>query len=174
MSTLPTAQNGQSTPAPDLATVEKGQEIGSRTLGLTRGDLVRYAGASGDFNPIHFSESMATSVGLPGVIAHGMLTMGAAVQLVTDWAGDPGAVVDYQTRFTALLPVAETTGRVDDDDAPVPGASLQVSGKIGAVNPEEGTVRVDLTVTDPGQDGARLLTKAQAVVRLGAGTGATA
>ena len=80
--------------------LEKGQEIGSRTVELSRASLVRYAGASGDFNPIHWNERFAQSVGLPGVIAHGMLTMGTAVQLVSDWVGDPGAIVDYQTRFT--------------------------------------------------------------------------
>ena len=70
--------------------LEKGQDIGSRTVELSRASLVRYAGASGDFNPIHWNERFAQSVGLSGVIAHGMLTMGTAVQLVSDWAGDPG------------------------------------------------------------------------------------
>lgn len=137
----------------DLSTLTKGESIGSTTITLTRADLVRYAGASGDFNPIHWSESTARQVDLPGVIAHGMLTMGAAVQLVTDWCGDPGAVLDYQTRFTAMVPVDE-----------VAGAELAVSGKVGAVK-EDGTVRVDLTVTDPRHGDAKILTKAQAVVR---------
>ena len=160
-----------STPTtPDITALSKGDSIGSRTVELTRAGLVRYAGASGDFNPIHWSESMAQSVGLPGVIAHGMLSMGTAVQLVTDWCGDPGAVVDYQTRFTSMVPVADTTA----EGADVPGARLEVSGKIGAVDAEDGTVRVDLTVTDPGQDGARVLTKAQAVVRLASSTGGSA
>ena len=137
-----------------MAEYTKGDSIGSATLTLTRADLVRYAGASGDFNPIHWSESTARQVDLPGVIAHGMLTMGAAVQLVTDWCGDPGAILDYQTRFTAMVPVDEAEG-----------AELTVSGKIGAVNDDAGTVRVDLTVTDPRHGDARILTKAQAVVR---------
>lgn len=142
--------------------MQKGDSIGSTTLTLTRADLVRYAGASGDFNPIHWSESTARSVQLPGVIAHGMLTMGAAVQLVTDWCGDPGAVLDYQTRFSAMVPVDEAAG-----------ATLEVSGKIGKISPaaesgpDAGTVRIDLTVTDPGRGDAKILTKAQAVVRLG-------
>lgn len=133
--------------------MQKGDSIGSTTLTLTRADLVRYAGASGDFNPIHWSESTARSVELPGVIAHGMLTMGAAVQLVTDWCGDPGAILDYQTRFTAMVPVDEAEG-----------AELTVSGKIGTVN-DDGSVRIDLTVTDPRHGDAKVLTKAQAVVR---------
>ncbi|MGM7671384.1 MaoC family dehydratase [Microbacterium sp. A93] len=140
--------------------MQKGDSIGSTTLTLSRADLVRYAGASGDFNPIHWSESTARSVQLPGVIAHGMLTMGAAVQLVTDWCGDPGAILDYQTRFSAMVPVDEAEG-----------ATLEVSGKIGKVwpaaesGPGAGTVRIDLTVTDPRNGNAKILTKAQAVVR---------
>ncbi|QCU77426.1 acyl dehydratase [Citricoccus sp. SGAir0253] len=134
------------------ATPAKGESIGTATVHLERADLVRYAGASGDFNPIHWSESMARAVGLPGVIAHGMLTMGTAVQLVTDWCGDPGAVVDYQTRFTQMVPVPEDGG-----------ADLEVSGKVGAVN-DDGTVRIDLAVTT---GGTKVLTKAQALVRLG-------
>ena len=134
--------------------MDKGDSIGSTTITLTRADLVRYAGASGDFNPIHWSESTARSVDLPGVIAHGMLTMGAAVQLVTDWCGDPGAILDYQTRFTAMVPVDEAAG-----------AELTVSGKIGALHADAGTVRIDLTVTDPRNGDAKILTKAQAVVR---------
>ena len=94
----------------------------------------------------------AAEVGLPGVIAHGMFTMGAAVALVEDWAGDPGAVVDYQTRFTRPVPV------------PNPGvATLEVAGTVGVIDADSGTVRVDLTVTS---EGARVLGKTQAVVRL--------
>ena len=95
---------------PTLSELTVGQDIGSRSIDVTRTDLVKYAGASGDFNPIHWNEAFATSVGLPGVIAHGMFTMGSAVQLVTDWAGDPAAVVDFQTRFTKPVPVSDTTG----------------------------------------------------------------
>ncbi|MGW9549987.1 MaoC/PaaZ C-terminal domain-containing protein [Citricoccus zhacaiensis] len=147
-----------------MTEVTKGESIGSTTITLTRADLVRYAGASGDFNPIHWSESTARSVDLPGVIAHGMLTMGAAVQLVTDWCGDPGAILDYQTRFSAMVPVDEAEG-----------ATLTVSGKVGKVgkvDDDAGTVRIDLSVTDTGHGDAKVLTKAQAVVRIPEGTGA--
>jgi acyl dehydratase len=142
---------------PTLADLSVGQDLGSRSIEVTRADLVKYAGASGDFNPIHWNEAFATGVGLPGVIAHGMFTMGAAVQLVTDWAGDPAAVVDFQTRFTKPVPVAETTGEA------AAGAVVDVSGAIGALDADAGTARVDLTVTSAGQ---KVLMKAQAVVRL--------
>jgi acyl dehydratase len=143
--------------SPTLSGLTIGQDLGSRSLEVTRTDLVKYAGASGDFNPIHWNETFATAVGLPGVIAHGMFTMGAAVQLVTDWAGDPAAVVDFQTRFTKPVPVADTTG------APAAGAVIEVSGVIGALDADAGTARVDLTVVAGGQ---KVLMKAQAVVRL--------
>jgi acyl dehydratase len=129
-----------------------GHVVGTRTIELDRAALVRYAGASGDFNPIHWNEAFATEVGLPGVIAHGMLTMGSVVGVVADWAGDPGAVVSYQTRFTKPVPV------------PVYGAAaVEVSAAVAAIDPEAGTVRVDLTVT---HDGVKVLGRAQAVVRL--------
>lgn len=134
-----------------------GQDLGSRTIEVTRTDLVKYAGASGDFNPIHWNEAFATGVGLPGVIAHGMFTMGAAVQLVTDWAGDPAAVVDFQTRFSKPVPVADTTGTPDA------GAVIEVAAVIGALDAEAGTARVDLTVVAGGQ---KVLMKAQAVVKV--------
>jgi acyl dehydratase len=137
---------------PAVADLTVGQEVARRTLTVDRARLVRYAGASGDFNPIHWNERVATSVGLPGVIAHGMWTMGAAVTVVVDWVGDPGAVVDYQTRFTRPVPV------------PDPGeAALDVVATVGAVDVDAGTARIDLTVT---VDGVRVLGKAQAVVRL--------
>ncbi|GIG38938.1 MaoC family dehydratase [Cellulomonas phragmiteti] len=139
---------------PVAAGLTVGQEVARRTLTVDRARLVRYAGASGDFNPIHWNERVAASVGLPGVIAHGMWTMGAAVTVVVDWAGDPGAVVDYQTRFTRPVPV------------PDPGeAAVEVVATVGALDADAGTVRVDLTVT---VEGARVLGKAQAVVRLAA------
>lgn len=137
---------------PVLADLSVGDVIGTRTVEVDRARLVRYAGASGDFNPIHWNDAFAAEVGLPGVIAHGMFTMGAAVALVEDWAGDPGAVVDYQTRFTRPVPV------------PNPGvATLEVTGTVGVVDADAGTVRIDLTVTF---EGARVLGKTQAVVRL--------
>ncbi|MFB8227126.1 MaoC family dehydratase [Cellulosimicrobium sp. NPDC055967] len=137
---------------PVLTDLSVGDVIGTRTVEVDRARLVRYAGASGDFNPIHWNDAFAAEVGLPGVIAHGMFTMGAAVALVEDWAGDPGAVVDYQTRFTRPVPV------------PNPGvATLEVTGTVGVIDADAGTVRVDLTVTS---EGARVLGKTQAVVRL--------
>nr|WP_231712090.1 MaoC family dehydratase [Arthrobacter sp. zg-Y820] len=138
-----------------MSELAPGQEIGSATLEISRADLVRYAGASGDFNPIHWNERFARSVDLPGVIAHGMFTMGAAVQLVTDWIGDPGAVIDYQTRFTRPVPVEDIEGE--------PGAVVEVTGVIGALDADNSTARVDLTVT---YDGKKVLVKAQAVVRI--------
>jgi len=144
---------------PALNELEKGQEIARRVIDVNRVDLVKYAGASGDFNPIHWNEAFATSVELPGVIAHGMFTMGSAVQLVTDWAGDPGAVVDYQTRFTKPVLVTDTTG------TEAPGAQVEVVAVVGALDEEAGTARIDLTVTF---DGQRVLMKAQAVVKLSA------
>ena len=143
--------------SPTFNELMAGQEIGSRTVEVTRTDLVKYAGASGDFNPIHWNEAFATGVELPGVIAHGMFTMGAAVQLVTDWAGDPAAVVDFQTRFTKPVLVADTTGTAE------PGATIEVSGAIGKLDADARTARVDLTVVSAGQ---KVLMKAQAVVRL--------
>ncbi|MDD0859229.1 MaoC family dehydratase [Arthrobacter alpinus] len=139
----------------DMADLAVGAEIGSRTLEISRADLVKYAGASGDFNPIHWNERFAREVELPGVIAHGMFTMGAAVQLVTDWIGDPGAVVSYGTRFTKPVPVADLDG--------APGAVVEVVGVVGALDAEAGTARVDLTVT---LDGQKVLMKAQATVRV--------
>jgi acyl dehydratase len=137
---------------PAAAALEIGQEIGRRRIAVGRGTLVRYAGASGDFNPIHYDDVVAQGVGLPGVIAHGMFTMGAAIDLVADWAGDPGAVVDYRVRFTRPVPV------------PSPGeAWIEVTGVIGALDPEARTVRIDLAVEF---EGAKVLGKAQAVVRL--------
>ncbi|MFC7401142.1 MaoC/PaaZ C-terminal domain-containing protein [Citricoccus sp. GCM10030269] len=141
--------------------MNKGESIGSTTITFDRAGLVRYAGASGDFNPIHWSESTARSVDLPGVIAHGMLTMGAAVQLVTDWCGDPGAIIDYQTRFSSMVPVDEAEGAV-----------LEISGTVGKADPDAGTVRIDLKVTDPRREDTRVLSKAQAVVRVPSGSDA--
>lgn len=147
--------------------LEKGQDIGLRTVELSRASLVRYAGASGDFNPIHWNERFAQSVGLSGVIAHGMLTMGTAVQLVSDWVGDPGAIVDYQTRFTKPVPVADAPGGENPD---TPTNALTISGKVGALNEEERTARIDLTVTARDEEGKeqKVLMKSQAVVRFSA------
>ena len=145
---------------PNFDTLEKGQPIGTTTIFVNRADLVRYAGASGDFNPIHWNERFATEVGLPGVIAHGMFTMGSAVQLVSDWAQDPGAVIDYQTRFTKPVPVADPAGSNPSD---FEGTAIEIAGTIGALDAEARTARVDLTVS---VDGTKVLVKAQAVVQL--------
>ena len=127
-----------------------GDVLPAQEFPLTRADLVRYAGASGDFNPIHWNERFATSVGLPDVIAHGMLTMAEAIRVVTDWCGDPGAVVEYGVRFTRPVVV------------PYPdGATLTVSGSVREVR-ADGLVEVDLTATVNGQT---VLAKARALVR---------
>ena len=129
-----------------------GQEIGSHTFSFTRDSLVKYAGASGDFNPIHYRDDFAKSVGLDGVLAHGMLTMGAAVQVAVNWIGDAGKVIDYGVRFTKPVFV------------PAEGnAEVLVSGKIGAIDLEAGTVRVDLTAVS---SEIAVLGKAQAVIKL--------
>ena len=137
---------------PALADVEVGRELPEQTFRVTRADLVRYAGASGDFNPIHWNDRVATAVGLPGVIAHGMFTMALAARMVTGWTGDPGALVEYHVRFGR--PVI-----VPDDDA---GAEVTVRGKVGAVL-EDGALRIDLTVTS-GEE--KVLSLARATVRL--------
>jgi acyl dehydratase len=134
--------------------VEAGTELPPLTIPVTRATLVQYAGASGDFNPIHWNEKFAKEVGLPNVIAHGMFTMASAIRVVTDWAGDPGAVVEYGVRFTK--PVV-----VPDDDK---GTVLEISGKVAAkLDDEARTVRVDLTVTAAGQ---KVLGQSRAVVQL--------
>ena len=129
-----------------------GQEIGSDTFSFTRDSLVKYAGASGDFNPIHYRDDFAKSVGLDGVLAHGMLTMGAAVQVAVNWIGDSGKVIDYGVRFTKPVFV------------PADGkAEVVVTGKIGAIDLESGTVRVDLSAIS---SEVAVLGKAQAVIKL--------
>ena len=132
--------------------VEVGERLPNRSFPITRADLVRYAGASGDFNPIHWNARFAVGVGLPDVIAHGMFTMATAARLVTDWVGDPGAVVDYSVRFTK--PVA-----VPDDEG---GVMLDVEGVV-AEKLEGNLVRVDLTARS-GDD--KVLGMARATVRL--------
>ncbi len=132
--------------------VSVGDRLPPASFGLQRVHLVMYAGASGDFNPIHWNHRVATGVGLPDVIAHGMLTMAEAVRVVTDWVGDPAAVVEYGVRMTR--PVV-----VPDDDR---GATLEVAAVV-AEKRDDGTVRVDLTATSAG---STVLGRAQAVVRL--------
>jgi len=133
-----------------MAELTVGDIVAEKSYPLTRDSLVRYAGASGDFNPIHYRDDVAHNVGLPGVLAHGMLTMGAAVQPVVDWLGDPGRVLDYQVRFTRPVVVD-----------PELGAVITVVAKVGAL--EEGVARIDLTVTFAEQT---VLGKAQVRVKL--------
>jgi acyl dehydratase len=132
--------------------VEVGTELPEQVFRITRADLVRYAGASGDFNPIHWNERVATEVGLPGVIAHGMFTMALAARLVTRWTGDPAALLEYHVRFGR--PVV-----VPDDGQ---GAEVTVRGRVAALL-DDGRARVDLTVTS---DGEKVLSLARAIVRL--------
>lgn len=133
--------------------VEVGTELPARSFPVRRADLVRYAGASGDFNEIHWNGRFAVEVGLPDVIAHGMFTMAEAARVVTDWLDDPSALVEYGVRFTK--PVV-----VPDDGA---GALIEVTGKVGALL-GDGLARVDLVAVSAGQ---KVLGRAQAVVRLG-------
>jgi acyl dehydratase len=111
-----------------------GDIVAEQTFDLDRGSLVRYAGASGDFNPIHYRDDVAAQVGLPGVLAHGMLTMGFAIQPVMDWLGSRGRVVDYGVKFTRPVVVD-----------PVDGATVTVVAKVGALLDD--AARIDLTVT---------------------------
>ena len=129
-----------------------GQEIGSETFSFSRDSLVKYAGASGDFNPIHYRDDFAKSVGLEGVLAHGMLTMGTAVQVAVNWIGDAGRVIDYGVRFTKPVYVPADSS-----------AEVVVSGKIAAIDLEAGTVRVDLTAVC---NELAVLGKAQAVIKI--------
>jgi acyl dehydratase len=134
------------------ADIEVGTELPVQTTTLQRGDLVKYAGASGDFNIIHWNERFATEVGLPNVIAHGMLTMAHAGRVITDWLGDPGALVDYGVRMTR--PVV-----VPDDGV---GAELTGSGVV-AEKRDDGLVLIEITALSEGQT---VLGRAQALVRL--------
>jgi acyl dehydratase len=131
-------------------TVNVGDALPGQDFRIERGDLVRYAGASGDFNPIHWNERFAKQVELPDVIAHGMLTMARAARVVTDWCGDPGAVIEYGVRFTRPVVVPYPEGTV-----------LHVDGAVRAVR-DDGLIEVDLIAT---VDGQTVLAKARAVCR---------
>lgn len=130
--------------------VAVGDVVAERTVHLTRESLVRYAGASGDFNPIHYRDDVAERVGLPGVLAHGMLTMGLAVETVVPWLGDAGRIVDYGVRFTRPVVVDAESG-----------ADVVVTATVGQVDDE--FLRIDLTVS---AGGTTVLGKAQVRVRL--------
>lgn len=129
---------------------DAGHEFEPATYAVRRSDLIRYAGASGDFNPIHWSDRIATSVGLPGVIAHGMYTLALAGNAVVAWAGEPGAVLSLGARFTK--PVI-----VPDDDT---GTTVTVAGVVKSV--EDGVATIDLTVTNADQ---KVLGMSKATVR---------
>ena len=118
-----------------------GDHVAARTVHLTRESLVRYAGASGDFNPIHYRDDIAASVGLPGVLAHGMLTMGLGGGYVTNWVGDPAAVTEYNVRFTAVVPVP-------NDGV---GAEIVFSGRVKSVDAESKSVTIALAATTGGK-----------------------
>ena len=122
----------------DIGTVEVGTVLPPLTVRFTRADLVRYAGASTDFNPIHYSERSAAQVGLPGVVAHGMLTMATALRVVTDWTGDPSRLRSYFTRFTKPVVVP------DDDD----GVEVTFSGTVAAVQDGVATVSLEAMCGD--------------------------
>jgi acyl dehydratase len=132
--------------------VEVGAQLPAQTFNVQRANLVKYAGASGDFNVIHWNERVATAVGLPNVIAHGMFTMAEAGRVITDWVGDPGAVVEYGVRFSAPVPVP-------DDDK---GTDIEVSGWVEAkLDDRQVSVALEAKAL-----GATVLTKARAIVQL--------
>ena len=127
---------------PALAALEAGQTVIDTMIPVSRADLIAYAAASGDHNHIHWNERYAREVGLPNVIAHGMLTMGSVIARITDWAGDPGAVVDARTRFTSMVVVPDAESGVPS----TPTAELALTATVGAIDAEAGVVRLDLTV----------------------------
>jgi acyl dehydratase len=137
---------------PSYDETQAGTEIPPRQYQVTRRDLVRYAGASGDFNVIHWNERIAKAVGLPDVIAHGMLTMALAGRFLSEWAGDPGAVAEFGVRFSAPVVVP------DDDKGATVAVTGTVTGKL-----EGNRVAVDVTARS---DDTKVLTRARAVVRL--------
>ena len=136
--------------------VAKGDELPPLAVRVTRADLVRYAGASGDFNPIHWSDRVATSVGLPGVIAHGMLTMALAGRLVTEWIGDPAAVRAFSTRFTRPVVVP------DDDE----GALVELTGTVTDVVEDDTGARTARVSIKASCGGTTVLGRTTAEVRL--------
>lgn len=138
---------------PSFDSVNVGDKIGPTTFNVQRTNLIMYCGASGDFNVIHWNERIATAVGLPNVIAHGMFTMAEAARVLTDFAGDPSRVIDYGVRFTKPVPVA-------DDDK---GTDIEVTGTV-AEKRDDGTIVVDLNAVANGVD---VLGKARGIIRLG-------
>lgn len=137
---------------PSYDSVSVGTELPAQTFPVTRLRLIQYAGASGDFNVIHWNERVAKSVGLPDVIAHGMFTMAEAARVITDWLGDPGALREYAVRFTRPVPVP-------DDDL---GTVLEVSGTVTEML-DDRRAKIMLTATHAGQ---KVLGNAVAIVQL--------
>ena len=137
---------------PSFDSVNVGDKIGPTTFPIQRINLIMYCGASGDFNVIHWNERIATAVGLPNVIAHGMFTMAQAARVLTDFVGDPSRVIDYGVRFTKPVPVP-------DDDT---GTAIEVTGTVSEKR-DDGTIVVDLNATANGVD---VLGKARGIIRL--------
>jgi acyl dehydratase len=135
-----------------MTVVEVGYELPEKEFSITRETLIRYAGASGDFNVIHWNQRVATEVGLPDVIAHGMLTMGLAIQVVTEWIDDPSRLLEYGCRFTRPIVVP-------DDGL---GATLRVSGSVTAVDDGVATITLKAVCDD-----VTVLGKATAQIRIG-------
>lgn len=132
--------------------VAVGDVVARATYPVERINLVMYAGASGDFNPIHWNSRVARAAGLPDVIAHGMFTMGAAAECVGAWCGDPGRIVQYGTKFVGMVVVPREEG-----------ATVHVTGKVTKADEASGQVTVELTVTC---EGRKVLGRALAVVDL--------
>ena len=136
-----------------FAELAVGDALPPLTYRVTRKQLVQYAGAAGDFNAIHWNQRVALDVGLPDVIAHGMFTMASAGRIVTNWAGDPGRVTQFEVRFTRPVVVA-------DDDL---GAEVELTARVGALDAQARTARIDITARFNGQT---VLGKARALVSL--------
>ncbi|WP_167109480.1 (3R)-hydroxyacyl-ACP dehydratase subunit HadB [Mycobacterium sp. DL592] len=137
----------------EFSSVKVGEELPERVITLTRADLVNYAGVSGDLNPIHWDDEIAKQVGLDTAIAHGMLTMGLGGGYVTAWVGDPGAVSEYNVRFTAIVPVP-------NDGT---GTDIVFTGKVKSADAETKTVHIALTATTGGK---KIFGRAVAIAKL--------
>lgn len=137
----------------EFSSVKVGDELPERVITLTRADLVNYAGVSGDLNPIHWDDEIAKQVGLDTAIAHGMLTMGLGGGYVTEWIGDPGAVTEYNVRFTSIVPVP-------NDGV---GSEIVFNGRVKSVDPDEKAVTVALTATHGGK---KIFGRAIAIAKL--------
>jgi acyl dehydratase len=128
-------------PLREFSTVKVGDQLPEKVINLSRQDLVNYAGVSGDLNPIHWDDDIAKQVGLDTAIAHGMLTMGLGGGYVTSWVGDPGAVAEYNVRFTAVVPVP-------NDGV---GADIVFTGRVKSADPESKMVTIALSATTGGK-----------------------